>query len=101
VLHLLHAVQDLDAARQLILAQALHRRIELVEDQLEPQLRDLVLDDEQELVVLGSLAERLLRAQEAVELQIRVVTNLAVDVDSGCCCGSFVRAGFGGHSSYS
>src|SRR4249919_868022 len=33
VLHLLHAIQDLDAARQLILAQTLHRRVELVQDQ--------------------------------------------------------------------
>ena len=63
-------------ARQLVALQTLDRRVELVQDQLEPQLRDLVLDDEQHLVVLGSVADRPLRAQQLVELQIRVVAEL-------------------------
>src|SRR6188472_3600465 len=83
VLHLLHAIQDLDAARQLILAQALHCSVELVQDQLEPQLRDLMLNDEQQLIVLGRLAERLLRAQQLVELQVGFVADLAVEIDDG------------------
>ena len=54
----------------------------LVEDQLEPQLRDLVLDDEQQLVVLGRGADRLLRAEQLVELQVSLVANLAVRAGS-------------------
>ena len=46
--------------------------IELVEDLFEPQLVDLVNDDEQELVVLrrtGTLAVVLLQREQLVELQ--------------------------------
>jgi hypothetical protein len=78
MLNLLDAVQHLDAARQLVLAQERDRRVDLMEDQLEPQLRDLVLDDEQKLVVLGRGADRLLRAEQLVELKIGLVTDLAV-----------------------
>ena len=75
MLHLLHAIQDLDRARQLVALQAFDRGVELVQDQLEPQLGDLMLDDEQHLVVLGRIADRLLRAQQLVELQIGVVAD--------------------------
>ena len=60
VLHLLHAIQDLDGARQLVALQAFDRGIELVQNQLEPELGDLMLDDEQHLVVLGCTADPLL-----------------------------------------
>ena len=86
MLNLLHAIQNLDAARQLVLAQELDRRVDLVQDQLEPQLRDLVLDDEQQLVVLGRGADRLLRAQQLVELQVGLVADLAVRAGSRFRC---------------
>jgi hypothetical protein len=100
VLNLLHAVQDLDAARQLVVAQALDRGVELVKDQLKPQLRDLVLDDEQELVVLRCFAERLLRAQQILELQIGLVADLTRGIRGGRRGRRrrFVLAGFHGHS---
>ena len=55
--------------------QAFDRGVELVQDQLEPELGDLMLDDEQHLVVLGRTADRLLRTQQLVELQIGVVAD--------------------------
>ena len=50
--------------------QALEHGVELVDDQPHPQLRRLVLDDEQQLVVVLGLAERMLGAQQPVEIQI-------------------------------
>ncbi len=86
MLNLLYAVQHLDAARQLVLAQELDRRVDLVKDQLEPQLRDLVLDDEQQLVVLGRGTDRLLRAEQLVELEVGLVADLAVRTGSRFRC---------------
>ena len=43
---------------------------ELVQEQLEPELVDLVDDDEQRLVVLGRAGLRLLQIEEPVELQV-------------------------------
>ena len=62
--------------------------VNLVQQLLEPQLVDLVDDDEQRLVVLGSLGPRLLQRQQIVELQIRAVRNrpsrLVVGRGVGC-----------------
>src|SRR5205807_3540582 len=44
--------------------------VELVEEELEPQLVDLVDDDEQELVVLRPLGARLLQLEKPVELEV-------------------------------
>ena len=44
--------------------------IELVQQLLEPQLVDLVDDDEEQLVVFGTLGTRLLQREELVELQV-------------------------------
>src|SRR4029079_4761328 len=82
MLNLLHAVQHLDAARQLVLAEELDRRVDLVENQLEPQLRDLVLNDEQTIVVVRRSADRLLSAEQLVELQVGLVTNRAARIAS-------------------
>src|SRR6185503_19904402 len=49
MLHLLHVIQDLDRSRQLIALQTLNNGIELIQDQLEPQLSNLMLNDEQHL----------------------------------------------------
>ena len=46
---------------------------QLVQHQLHPQLAGLVLDDEQHLVVVGR--ERLLRAEDGVELQVVAVAH--------------------------
>src|SRR4030095_15000450 len=47
----LHARQDLEARRELIGPHITDRGLELVDHQLHPQLRGLMLDDEQHLVV--------------------------------------------------
>ena len=47
--------------------------VELVQDLLEPELVDLVDDDEQQLVVLGAVGARLLQAEQLVNLQVGVV----------------------------
>jgi len=41
---LLHAIQDLDAARELVLLQAHDRRVDLVQHELETRAGDLVLN---------------------------------------------------------
>ena len=79
MLHLFDAIQHLDALRQLIVLQKQDGGIDLVDHELEPQLRHLMLDDEQHLVVLGRVADRLLRGEQPVELQIGLVAHLAAD----------------------
>ena len=49
--------------------------IELVQQLLEPELVDLVNDDEQHLVVLGPVRARLLQRQELVDLQVGAVRD--------------------------
>ena len=46
-----------------------HDAIELVQQLLEPQLVDLVNDDEEHLVVLGPLGARLLQREQLVDLR--------------------------------
>ena len=53
---------------------------ELVQDQLEPQLRGLVLDDEQHLVVVLRSADRLLGAEQRRQLQVGRVAHPGAEV---------------------
>ena len=46
-----------------------------MQDLLEPQLVDLMDDDEQRLVVLGTLGERTLEREQLVELEIARVRD--------------------------
>ena len=54
--------------------------LQFVDDQLHPQLRGLVLDDEQHLVVVRRVAERVLCIEHTV--QVAVVGDLVLQV--GC-----------------
>jgi hypothetical protein len=100
VLNLLDAIQDLDAASELVALQTRDGRVELMQNQFEPQLGHLMLNDEQDLIVVGRITDGLLRAQELVELQIGFVPER----DSrerrrlrGRGISIFVLAGFHGH----
>ena len=68
--HLLAAREDLLARVEAILAQVRGGRRQLVDEQLHPQFRDLVLDDEEEFVVVRRARQRLLRAKQALQLQV-------------------------------
>src|SRR5262245_45136471 len=67
-------------ARALIRAQLLGQVVALVQDLLEPELVDLMDDDEQQFVVFGAvraLTTRRLLAQQALEPQVaRIVQGL-------------------------
>ena len=58
---------------------------EFVDDEPEPQLRGLVLDDEEQLIVVFGTADWMLGAEETVEVEIRPVCHrlLEVGVDPG------------------
>ena len=58
--------------------------IEFVEQLLEPQLVDLVDDDEEQLVVFGPVGARLLQREQLVELQIVRVGD-GDGFDRSCC----------------
>ncbi len=74
VLNMPHTGEILDGWTQRIPPQVLDSAIQLVNQQLDPQFSDLVLNDEQHLVVVRRIAERHLRGQQLVKLQItRVV----------------------------
>src|SRR5688572_6699212 len=77
-LHLLHAREDLEARREAVGLHVRDRRLELVDHELHPQLRDLVLDDEQHLVV--ALRARLLRAEELRQAQVAAVGGLGAEL---------------------
>jgi hypothetical protein len=51
-----------------------------VEEQLEPQLRRLVLDDEEQLVVLRWFAARVLRREQLVQREVVAVGHAPAEV---------------------
>jgi hypothetical protein len=61
VLDVLDPGEPLQRGREVIGRQQRASRPQLVDQQLQPQLGGLVLDDEQQLVVLRRVAERPLR----------------------------------------
>ena len=56
------------------LEQPLHP-IDLVQDLLEPELVDLVNDDEEQLVVFGPVRAWLLKIEQLVDVQVAAVGN--------------------------
>ena len=82
--HLLGAGQHLAALPDLVALEETDGGAKLVDHQLHPQLRDLVLHDEQHLVVVRRIGDRVLRGQQAVQLQVAAVAHAAgkVGVDA-------------------
>ena len=62
------AGKHLEGGLQPVLADRLHRRADLVDGELHPELRGLVLDDEEQLVMRRR--QRLLRVEHALEMQV-------------------------------
>jgi hypothetical protein len=58
---------------RLTLPEQLLREVDLVQQFLEPELVDLVNDDEEQLVMLGPLGSRLLQREEIVDAQVASV----------------------------
>ena len=65
------ARQHLERRIEIVAAHAFEHVVELVQEQAHPQLRHLVHDDEQHLVLLDGV--RLLRVEQFVELQVFAV----------------------------
>ena len=80
-LDLLDPGEDLQARIGLVGRQQCRGRPQFVDDQLHPQFADVVLDDEQHLVMVGRLAERLLRGQQGVQLQVATVVLAISQID--------------------
>src|SRR5690606_23487729 len=78
--HLLAARHHLLAAPDLVAAQMCDCRRQLMDHQLEPQLRHLVLHDEQRFVVVRRAGQRLLGRQQLVEPEVAAVGDPAVEV---------------------
>ena len=72
-------------------AQQAHAADELVQHELQPQLGGLVLDDEQQLVVVLGRAQRMLRGQQRVELEVAAVAHAVREVGDD---GSFDRPAY-------
>ncbi len=79
-LDVLDAREDLEGRLQVVAAHVRDGRAQLVEDELEPQLAGLVLDDEEHLVVVRRVAQGHLRGEELVELQIAPVRHAVLEV---------------------
>ena len=98
VLDVLDAGQALQRGVELVGAQQVADRTQLVQHQLEPQLRRLVLDDEEQLVVPGRIAQRLLGRQDEVEPEVVAVGHRLPEVAADArpratgCCRSVTRA---------
>ena len=84
-LDLLDPGEDLEAGIDVVGGQVRDRGRQLMHDQLHPQLRDMVLDDEQHLVVMLRPGQGLLRRQQAVEVQVAGIGQAVaqVGVDAG------------------
>jgi hypothetical protein len=80
VLDVLDPREPLEGGREVVAAEQVTGRTELVDEELEPQLGGLVLDDEQQLVVLRRVALRLLGGEQQVEPQVVGVRHLAAEV---------------------
>jgi hypothetical protein len=78
---LAHPGEHLEGAVQLVGRDRGDRRLELVQEQLHPQLAHLVLDDEQHLVVRARAA--LLRPEHLVEVEVVAVTHVAAEIGLG------------------
>src|SRR3989475_414948 len=72
--------EDLERRLELVAPDEGERRAQLVQDQLEPQLARLVLDDEEHLVMVGRIAQRHLRRQQLVELQVSAVRHSIAEI---------------------
>jgi hypothetical protein len=83
--HLLAARQHLAALPDFIALQVGFCRTQLVGEQLQPQLRGLVLDDEEHLVVVRRVGQRLLRGQQLIQAQIAAVGEPALQVGVDTC----------------
>ena len=70
----------LSAGCELVGAQQVAAPSELVEHELQPELGGLVLDDEQQFVVMRGVAQRLLRAEQVVEVEVVAVESSAAEV---------------------
>ncbi len=79
-LHLLDAREHLQRRVDVVRAQARDRFAQLMDDQLHPELGDLVLDDEQDLVVMRRIAQRLLLREQRVEAKVAAVRNAVAQV---------------------
>ena len=80
ILDVSHACQFLDRLRQLVLAEVAYAAVHFVDDELDPELGDLVLDDKQHLVMVRRITESLLSRQQLVELQVSRVIVVARQV---------------------
>ena len=69
------ALEGRERARRVPLSQQGLQVVELVQHLLEPQLVDLVNDDEQRLIVLRPVRERLLEREKLVELEVAGVRD--------------------------
>jgi hypothetical protein len=76
-----HPGQHLEGLGQAVGGHVGDGRVQLVQHQLHPQLRGLVLHDEEHLVVVGR--ERLLRAQDGVELQVVAIAHVLGEIELG------------------
>jgi hypothetical protein len=72
--------QALQRRPQLVGRDLVLHRAQLVQHQFQPQLRGLVLEDEQQLVVVLGHADRVLRVQDLVEVQILPVREIDLEV---------------------
>ena len=57
------------------MAHVIDRGVELVDHQLHPELGDLMLNDEQHLVVMLGLRERMLLREQALQREIARVAE--------------------------
>src|SRR5437868_4814964 len=90
------ARQDLVAGLRLTAPQRRDRAMQLVDLELEPELRRLVLHDKQEFVVMRRRRQRLLRREQLVEPQIGFVIEPAFQLGVQPGSGMFSTAVFDG-----
>ena len=77
---MLHTSHTLERVRQVVVAQVGAGLVQLVHDQLHPELGRLMLDDEQEFVGVLRVAQRTLSRKQRVEIEVAAVAHPVAEV---------------------
>jgi hypothetical protein len=67
-----------------------------MQNEFEPEFRGLMLDDEQQLIMMGWIAQRMLGAQQLVEVQIARIGQAVLKIQVYVCFQFTVTVAFGG-----
>ena len=89
--------QDLETGVERVTAHMIAGGPQFMQNEFEPEFRGLMLDDEQQLIVMGWITQRALGAQQLVEAQIARIDQAVLEIQVYACFQFTVTVAFGGY----